>query len=326
MTDADILIVGAGPAGLACAIEANRADLSCIVVDKGVVADAIRRFPTEMEFFSSSNMLEIGDVPFITPAIRPTRRDAVRYYTRVAGFYGLDIQLHEEIQAIEGDRDLFTVTAASGKSWTVRTVVVATGYFDSPDTFTVPGSDLPKVHRYYDEPYAYRGRKVALVGGRNSVVDAALEMSRAGVDVTIIHRGPALSKGVKYWILPDIENRIREGKIRGLFKTTIGEIREESLILEGEHAGVIPNDELFVFIGYTIDPTLLQTAGVSFDAETRAPVHDAQTFETDVPGLFVAGSLAAGNLNNKIFIENGRLHGKAIIRAISEKKNQLEKR
>ena len=314
----DLLIIGAGPAGLACAIEAANNGLSSLILEKGSVADAVRRFPTNMVFFSTPELLEIGGVPFIISTMRPTRVDAVRYYQRVAAQLRLPVKPATAALAIEKRSGAFRVRTNSGE-FESKYVVDATGYFDDPNPFPVPGADLPKVLRYYTEPYEYAGREVAIVGGKNSAVDAALELFRNGVKVTIIHRGPAFSDGVKYWMLPDIENRRKAGEVRVLFETTVAEVRENSLVLSGEHAGEIANDILFPLIGYTPTRALLKSAGVRVNPETLGPVHDPATFETNVEGLFVAGSIAAGRLNNRIFIENGRLHGASVVRAILKK-------
>lgn len=314
----DVLIVGAGPSGLACAIEAQKKGLTSAVLDKGSIVDAIRRFPTNLTFFSTPELLEIGNVPFITPTFRPTRTDIVRYYHRVAKEFSLDIKTGAEVQSVEKSSDVFVVIT-SGRNYRARNIVFATGYFDNPNPFDVAGNSLPKVLRYYSEPYLYAGKNVAVVGGKNSAVEIALELFRNGSQVTIIHRGPKFSEGVKYWILPDIENRIKAGEIRAFFETTVAEIRPTELVLAGKHAGSIPNDVVFIMIGYRPDNTLLERLGVLIDQTTIAPIHNAVTMQTNIDGVYVAGSIAAGKLNNKIFIENGRLHGALIIDSIAKK-------
>ncbi len=315
----DVIIVGAGPAGLACAIEAKRHGLNYIVLDKGSIVDAIRRFPVQMTFFSTPELLEIGGIPFIVPTFRPSRIDIVRYYHRVVREFSLNVKIGQLVGSIvrrgEGE---FTVLAGE-ETWTSRNVVVATGYFDNPNPFNVPGSDLPNVLRCYSEPFLYSGKQVAIVGGKNSAVELALELYRNGSAVTLIHRGSRLSDGVKYWILPDFENRVKAGEIRAFFETTVSRITERSIVLEGKHPGEYPQDVVFVMIGYRPDNRILEQAGVQIDSETLGPVHDPLTFETNVRGLYVAGSLAAGRFNNKIFIENGRLHGASIVKAICKK-------
>ncbi len=317
-TPVDILIVGAGPAGLACAIEAKKRGLRHLVIDKGSVVDAIRRFPVQMTFFSTPELLEIGNVPFIVPTFRPTRVDTVRYYHRVVKEFGLDVKTGLEVTSIEKKEGAFAVTAG-GEIHSAGSVVVATGYFDNPNPFDIPGNQLAKVLRYYSEPYLYAGKRVAIVGGKNSAVELALELFRNGSAVTVIHRGPNFSEGVKYWILPDIANRIKSGEITAFFDTTVAGITPTTLILRGRHAGEIPNDIVFVMIGYRPDNKILERAGVKIEPESSAPVHNPSTMETNVPGLYVAGSIAAGRFNNRIFIENGRLHGALIVDAISKK-------
>lgn len=314
----DLVIVGAGPSGLACAVEAHKQGLSYLVLDKGSVVDAIRRFPVNMTFFSTPDLLEIGKVPFIVPGFRPTRTEIVRYYHRVATEFQLEVRTGAEVTSVRKKVDLFEIMTNAG-IFTCRNVVFATGYFDNPNPYEVPGVNFPKVLRYYSEPYLYAGKEVAVVGGKNSAVELALELFRSGSHVTLIHRGPKFSEGVKYWILPDIENRIKAGEIKACFETRVREITSSEVTLEGKHAGRIPNDIVFVMIGYRPDTHLLGKLGVTIDPSTLAPVHDSATMETDVKGVYVAGSIAAGKFNNKIFIENGRLHGALIVGAIVKK-------
>jgi thioredoxin reductase (NADPH) len=315
MNPVDIIILGAGPAGLACAIEAGKRGLSSLTLDQGSVADAIRRFPTDMTFFSTPELLEIGGIPFLSSGFRPTRVECVRYYQMVAKRLELPVQLHTSVTAVRKAGDLFEVNTKE-TSFLGRYLVLATGYFDTPNRYEVPGSDLPKVHRYYFEPYSFVGQDVAVVGGKNSAVETALDLFRAGARVTLIHRGKKLSDGVKYWILPDIENRIKAGEVSGLFETTVKSIKPGSIIVEGRHSEEIPNSAVFVMIGYQPDSRFLRQLGVSVDESSMAPVHDPSTMETDVKGVYVAGSIAAGKFNNKIFIENGRTHGRSIVESI----------
>lgn len=313
----DLIVVGAGPSGLACAIAAKKRGLSCLTLDKGSVADAIRRFPGNMTFFSTPELLEIGDIPFLAAGFRPTRVECVRYYQMVAKHFDLEVMRCSEMTGLRRTAEGFEVVTRNG-SFTGSNVVVATGYFDDPGPFDVPGMELPKVHRYYSEPYAYSGLNVAIVGGKNSAVEMALDLYRNGANVTLIHRGPTLSSGVKYWILPDIENRIKSGEIKALFGTQVKRITPASIICSGTHEGEIPNDSLFVMIGYLASTGMLQAVGVEIDSDSKAPVHNVTTMETNVPGAFVAGSIAAGRFNNRIFIENGRAHGKLIVDAIAK--------
>ncbi|HTP80127.1 MAG TPA: YpdA family putative bacillithiol disulfide reductase [Bacteroidota bacterium] len=314
----DVLIIGAGPSGLACALAAKRAGIPARIIEQGGVVDAIRRFPTNMTFFSTPELLEIGGYPFVSSAFRPTREEAVRYYSRVAKESKVSIIYDANVQGIERGDGKFRVASSAG-SFEASNLIVATGYFDDPNPYDVPGVGLPKVSRYYTEPYRYFDREVALVGGKNSVVDAALELYRNGAHVSIIHRGPRLSDGVKYWLVPDIENRLKSGEIKGYFNSTVKEIRKDTVLLDGEHRGEIANQYLFILIGYTPRTEILQSVGVKIDRESLAPVHDPSTMQSNIPGLFVAGSLAAGRFNNKIFIENGRLHGEKIVSFLSRK-------
>lgn len=314
----DVIIIGAGPSGLACAVEAQKHGLIHLVLDKGSIVDAIRRFPVNLTFFSTPELLEIGNIPFIVPTFRPTRTDIVRYYHRVAKEFSLNIESGIEVTSVEKRDHSFEVIGRDGR-YACRNVVFATGYFDNPNPFDVPGSNLAKVHRYYSEPYVYSGKRVAVVGGKNSAVEIALELFRYGSTVTLIHRGPRLSEGVKYWILPDIENRIKAREIQALFETRVREIKTTELVLEGKHAGPIPNDVVFVMIGYRPDNRLLETLGVRIDPPTLAPLHNPNTMETNIAGVYLAGSIAAGKFNNKIFIENGRLHGALIVSSVIKK-------
>ncbi len=316
----DVIIVGAGPAGLACAIAAKAHGLSALIIDKGSIVDAIRRFPTFMTFFSSADLLEVGGVPFLSAELRPTRQEAVRYYSAVAWHYDLELRLHTNVERLRPENDGFAV---GGKDFELHSdqVVVATGYFDDPRPFVVPGAGLEKVRRYYDEPFMYSGLDVAVVGGRNSAAETALDLYRHGARVSLIHRGVAMSQGVKYWVLPDLQNRIAGNEIAALFGSTVLEVRKRSLIVETP-SGVqeIANEVVFVMTGYSPRCALLEGAGVVIDPETHIPEHDPSTMETRVPGLYVAGSIAAGDFNNKIFIENGRLHGELIAQAIVKKR------
>jgi thioredoxin reductase (NADPH) len=317
----DLVIVGAGPAGLSCAIEAKRGGLSAVILDKGSAVDSLRRFPVNLIWFSTPELLEIGDVPFVIPSVRPTRVDVVNYYQRVISRHALDIRPFDAVAAVISKTECFAIQTEGGHIYQSRHVVLATGYFDNPNRLSVPGEDLPKVFHYYDEPFRYFNTEVAVVGGRNSAVEAALDLFRHGARVTLIHRGEKLSQGVKYWILPDILNRIRAGQITALFRSTVKEVRHSSVVIDAAGAGrEIANDFVFVLVGFSPETSLLKRCNVGIDPKTLAPVHDAATLETDVPGLFVAGSIVAGKLNNKVFVENGRMHGGIIVRNILQRR------
>ncbi len=313
----DLIVVGSGPAGLSCAIEGVKSGLTATVLEKGSLVDAIRRFPSNLVWFSTPELLEIGGVPFIVAAIRPTRVDTLKYYQKVVRHFDLDIRYFDPVIGVECQNGCFLVRTARGGAFSGRNVVVATGYFDNPNRLGVAGEDLPHVSQYYDEPFRYFDRDVVVVGGRNSAVEASLDLFRNGARVTIIHRGERLSEGVKYWILPDIENRIKAGEVHAHFRSSVMEIKPGVVAVRGP-AGVseLKADFVFVLIGFHPDTTHLQGYGVEVDPETLAPRHNPGTFETNVPGLYVAGSVVAGKNNNKIFVENGRLHGAVIVGSI----------
>ncbi len=317
----DIIVVGAGPAGLATAIAALQDGLTCTILEKGSLVDYIRRFPKNLVWFSTPELLEIGDVPFPIATVRPTRIDTLAYYQKVARKFNLDIRYFDPVESVVRTEDRFEVTTRRGATLLARNVVIATGYFDNPNMLNVPGEDLPHVLHYYDEPFEGFDRDVTVIGGRNSAVEAALDLFRHGARVTLVHRGSKLSDGVKYWILPDIENRIRSGEIRALFETTVIRFRDDAVTLltpEGERE--VKSSMAYVLIGFRPDTHHLRRFGISINPETLAPEHSPETFETNIPGLFVAGSVVAGRFNNKIFVENGRLHGKVIVNAIQSKR------
>lgn len=317
----DLLIVGAGPSGLATAIAAHQAGLDYEVLEKGLLVNSIFHFPRSMVFFTTPELLEIGGLPFITPYEKPTQWEALRYYRRVTDVYALTIALGEDVLRIAPEDATFDVAsrAASGERLRrARNVVVATGYYDHPNRLGVPGEDLPHVHHYYDEPHPHYRQRVVVVGGKNSAAIAALELHRAGAHVTLLHRRERLSDSIKYWIKPDIDNRIKEGAIASRFEAHVREIGPESVRIE--QAGkpeLLRADAVFLMTGYHPDAELLRAAGVRIDDATLRPDHDPQTLQTNVPGLFVAGALASGRETSRIFIENGRFHGEAIVAAIN---------
>lgn len=321
----DLLIVGAGPAGLAAAIAAQEAGLDYEVLEKGCLVNAVFHFPRAMTFFTTPELLEIGGLPFVTPYEKPTQWEALRYYRRVADTYSLKIVLGVRVLALERRDGHFALRTTRRdelgetrqEELRARHVVVATGYYDHPNRLGIPGEDRPHVSHYYDEPHAYYHKDVIVVGGKNSAAIAALELHRAGGRVTLVHRKSALAESIKYWIRPDIENRIKEGSIAARFDTCLVEIGARHVIVEGPQGrGRLPADAVFLMTGYHPDTTLLEQAGVRVDPVSLKPEHDPKTLETSVPGLFVAGSTAAGRETSKIFIETGRFHGEAIVRRI----------
>jgi thioredoxin reductase (NADPH) len=320
----DLAVIGAGPCGLAVGIAARDASLQCVLFDKACVASSLSRYPTFMTFFSTAERLEIGGVPFITAADKPTRREALRYYQRLALHFALDVRQYEEVVAVEHAGECFRLLTRAHttgeREHIARNVAIATGYFDHPNALHVPGEHLPKVAHQYREGHPYFRQDVVVVGGGNSAVDAALELYRWGARVTIVHFEPALDRGVKPWVLPDITGRINAGEIAVRFHARVQEIRPDSVVLRSEATGQteeLPNDWVLAMTGYTPDPTLARNLGVAFDRTTGIPSYDSETMETNVRGVFVAGVIVAGNDANKVFIENGRGHGDRIVRALA---------
>lgn len=318
----DILVVGAGPCGLAVGVAARERGLTCAMFDRGSITQAMMEHPTYTTYFSGPEKLEVGGVPFTTAGDKPTRREALRYYRRVASFHELDVRQYEEVTNVAGAAGDFEITTRSSRGvrgYGARAVVIATGYYDNPRTLNVPGDDLPKVRYYFTEPYPYWNQDVIVVGGGNSAADAALTCWREGARVTIVHLFEELDKGVKPWVRPDIDNRIAEGSVPALWRHRLVEIRPADVVVESLDTGersTLPNDWVLAMIGYVPDPRLLAALEVSVDPETGIPTHDPATMETDVPGVFIAGVLAAGYDANKIFIENGKLHGPLIAETV----------
>jgi thioredoxin reductase (NADPH) len=322
----DLIVVGAGPAGLAVAIAARQAGLDYEVVEKGVLVNSIFHFPRAMTFFTTPDLLEIGGLPFVTPYEKPTQWEALRYYRRVADTYALRIALGEELREIARDGDalrLVTRNARTGDDRVrrARNVALATGYYDHPNRIGVPGEDLPHVAHYYDEPHPFYRKRVVVVGGKNSAAIAALELCRAGAAVTLVHRRESLADSIKYWIRPDIENRIKDGAVAARFSTRVVEIRPDRVVVEGpEGRGEVPAEAVFLLTGYHPDAELFRRAGIRVDEETLKPEHDPETLETNVPGLYLAGSVVSGRETSRIFIENGRFHGDMIVRAVATRR------
>ena len=317
----DVLIIGAGPVGLACALEAQRRGLSTVVVDKGALVNSIVGYPTNMEFFSTPELLEIGGYPFPSSHYKPLREDALDYYQRVARDEKLTLRLHEKVLKLDGEQGDFIITTDKGEIRT-RNVVVATGFYDLPNPLNVPGEDLPTVSHYYKEPYQHAAQHVVVIGAKNSSAKAALQLTRAGATVTLIVRGPAISDSVKYWIRPDLVNRIAEGRITAHFNTTITAIHPEAVdVLTPDGPRTIPTNFVYALTGYHPDEVLLGRLGVEPDPadEARAPLFDPATHETTRPGLFVAGTVCGGRATSRWFIENGRHHAQLIAAHLAER-------
>jgi thioredoxin reductase (NADPH) len=315
----DVLVVGAGPVGLACAIEAAREGLRATVVDKGALVNSLVGYPAGMEFFSTPELIEIGGYPFPVQGYKPTREEAIEYYRGVAAREKLDIRLYERVLDVRGEQDAFTVVT-DRQEHQARHIVAAVGFFDQPNLLDVPGAGLPKVTHYYREPYPYVRQKVAVIGARNSAAKAALDCYRHGAEVTLVVRGPVLSDKIKYWIKPDLENRIKEGSIRALFNASVESITESSIsILTAAGVETIDNDWVLAMIGYHPDYGFLErTLRIAIGADPyRTPVFDPATFETSRPGVYLAGTVCGGYQTGRWFIENGRFHARQIMAHIA---------
>lgn len=311
----DIIIVGAGPIGLTCAIEAGRKGLTHLIIEKGVLVNSIYNYPDKMTFFSTSDKLEIGNVPFISNNPKPTRQEALEYYRRVTQTFKLNVNLYEELTSVEKkDTDLFELTTTKDK-YDCRYLVMATGFYDLPNKLGVPGEDLPKVKHYYNDPHPYFRQKIVVIGARNSAVDAALECYRKGAEVTMVIREGEISERVKYWVRPDMVNRIKEGSVTAYFNSTVTRITENKIFIktpEGEK--IIENDFVLAMTGYKPNYTLLQKLGISIDKKNLdKPVYNETSMETNVQGIYLAGVIVGGMETAKWFIENSRIHAKQII-------------
>lgn len=318
----NIIIIGGGPNGLACAIEMQRKGMKALVLEKGAIAESILHYPRGMTFFSTSENIAIGDIPFTIDHPKATREEALNYYRMVVEYYDLPVRLFCKAETVEKQNAKFLITVDNGDIYQTDYVVIATGYFDFPRKLRIPGEDLPHVKYYYDEPFRYARMNVAIIGGGNSAVEAALNLYRHGVNVSLVVRKENMKKTAKYWLLPDLLNRIKEGSIKAYFNHETIRIECGKLLARNnpEKKNVeIPADFVFILAGYLPDTGFMRQAGVEIDPETLEPWFNPETFETNVPGLYVAGTVTAGIHTEKVFIENGRLHGKAIIEDIFSK-------
>lgn len=318
----DLLVVGAGPTGLACAIEAQKAGLRAVVVDKGCVCNSLFHYPSHMTFFTTPELLEIGDIPFPSPNPKPTRNEALQYYRLVAAHYRLDIRQYHRVEKVTGSDGGFTVHALDrfgrASALVARKLAIATGYYDLPNYVGVLGESLSKVHHYYYDSHPFFETDVMVVGGKNSAAIAALELWRSGARVTLVHRDAELHRHVKYWIRPDIENRIKKGEIKAYFNTRLVEITLDAVVIETPGGREkLKNDFVFAMTGYHPDFDFLEGLGVRFEGEDKLPVCDPETLESNVPGIYLAGVIVAGSRTNEIFIENGRFHGRQIAKALA---------
>jgi len=314
----DVVVVGAGPTGLACGIELKLRGVNTVMIDKGCVVNSLYNYPTHMVFFTTPELLEIGNIPMTSLNEKPGRTEALKYYRRVAEHYQLNIHQYERVVRITGDDGEYHVET-SKTEYLARKIVLATGYYDLPNMLNVPGEDMDKVIHYYKEPHPYYDHDVIVVGAKNSAAIAALELYWTGARVTMVHRGKWISDRVKYWIKPNIENRIKNGEIQAYFESTIAEIHPKSVILDTPEGQVtIKNDFVFALVGYHPDLEFLASLGIRLEPVSQRPRTNPDTLESDRPGIYLAGVIVAGMHTNEIFIENGRFHGKKIAEAIAE--------
>ena len=320
MQQADAIIVGGGPCGLAAAIALQNIGLQPIVIEKGNIVNAIYHYPTHQTFFSTSERLAIGDVPFIIEGRKPKRNQALVYYREVVRLKNIQVNRFEKVQSVVKNNDVFTVTSDKD-TYETPYVVIATGYYDHPNYINIKGEQLPKVFHYFKEGHEFFDTDVLVIGGKNSAIDAALELNKAGARVTVVYRGSEYSSSIKPWVLPEFEGVVKTGEVDMRFNTNVLEIREHEVVLEvAGQEQVVKNDFVFAMTGYHPDHTFLKAMGVEIDEETGRPFVTPETMETNVEGLFIAGVIAAGNNANEIFIENGRFHGECIARIIEQRK------
>lgn len=321
MATYDIICIGAGPTGLACAIEAKRAGMKPLVIDKGCLCNSIFHYPANMVFFTTPELLEIGDLPLVSAAEKPVRVEALKYYRKAAEHFELELRLFERVLRVDGHDGNFTVVTETEKGTeernTSKKISVATGYYDLPNVMGVPGEELAHVSHYYSEPFEFWNQDVVVIGGKNSAAEAALDLYRNGVHVTLVHRNAELGQGIKYWVRPDIENRIKAGQIKAYFETRVKQITSDEVVLEnGAGEKRLPAKQVFALTGYHPDFEFIESLGVRLDPETRKPAIDPNTLESNVPGIHLAGVVIGGRHTGEIFIENGRFHGKQIIEAL----------
>lgn len=316
----DIIIIGGGPIGLACALEAKKAGLSYLILEKGALVNSLFNYPVNMTFFSTSERLEIGNIPFVSNNAKPTRSEALEYYRRVAVSNKVNIHLFEKVESVKKENDHFWVNTSKGE-YSAGNIIIATGFYDIPYLLNIPGEELPKVTHYYKDPHFYAFQKVLVIGAMNSAVDAALETWRKGAEVTMVIRQPEIGERVKYWVKPDIENRIKEGSIKAYFNSTVMAIRETEVDIQTPQGLItIANDWVIAMTGYQPDLAFLQKLGVKLsDDEVRKPVINDSTHETNIHGIFLAGVICGGMNTHRLFIENSREHAENIIKTIRER-------
>src|SRR3984893_9707949 len=329
MAEYDVICIGAGPTGLATAIEAKRAGLRALVIGKGCLCNSIYHYPVNMVFFTTPELLEIGDLPLVSPNEKPARVEALKYYRKAAEHYELELRLFELVVRVEGSDEHFTALTRTDNGTAVKQhsqkIVVAPGYYDLPNNLNVPGEDLPHVSHYYTEPHEFWREDVVVIGGKNSAAEAALDLYRNGAKVTLVHRDAHLGQTIKYWVKPDIENRIKAGQIKALFETHVKEITPQEVIVTNSGGETrLPAKQVFALTGYHPDFSFIQSLGVHLDPVTCKPSLDPNTLESNVPGIYLGGVVIGGRHTGEIFIENGRFHGKQIIQALTLKRKIAE--
>jgi len=319
MQELDVIIIGGGPIGIACGLEAKKQGLQYLIIEKGPIVNSLFNYPMNMQFFSSSEKLEIDGIPFISHEAKPKRNEALEYYRRIVVSNDLDINLFERVLSVKKERDTFHIQTEKD-GYRAKNVVVATGFYDLPNTLGIPGEDLPKVSHYYKDPHFYASQKLAVIGASNSAIDAALESWRKGAEVSLIIRGPEVGTRVKYWVRPDIINRIEEGSIRAHYNSTVKEIRKDSILLNTPEGEIqIENDFVLALTGYRPDFDFLEKLGIELSKDDkRLPTYDPRTMETNIKGLYLAGVICGGLETHKWFIENSRIHAPIIIEAIKK--------
>ncbi|WP_194850207.1 YpdA family putative bacillithiol disulfide reductase [Nonlabens antarcticus] len=316
----DVLIIGAGPIGIACALEAKKAGLEYIIVEKGPIVNSLYHYPVNMHFFSTSEKLEIDEIPFISKEAKPSKQEALEYYRRIATSNKLNISLFEKVERVRKMDGMFEVITNKEFHLYAERIIIATGFYDIPNKLQLPGEDLKKVTHYYNDPHLYAFQKVAIVGASNSAVDAALEIYRKGGDVTMIVRGEAIGDRVKYWVKPDIENRIKEGSIKAYFDAEIKEISEDSITIEHSDKTIeLENDFVVALTGYKPNFAFLNMMGIDLKGDQKIPAYHPETMETNVDNVYLAGVICGGKETHKWFIENSRIHATMIIKGILAK-------
>jgi thioredoxin reductase (NADPH) len=320
----DVICIGAGPTGLACAIEAKREGMRPLVIDKGCLCNSLFHYPTNLVFFTTPERMEIGDLPLVTVGGKPTRAEALKYYRRAVEHYGIEVRQYERVESVDGRDGAFrvhTVDDSGAKhGYRSKKIVLATGYYDRANRLGISGEDLPHVSHYFTEPHPYWNQDVVVIGGKNSAAETALDLFRGGARVTLVHRDAELGKSLKFWVKPDIENRIKAGEIRALFRSHVTRIEPHHVWVKNSgDEQVVPAAQVFAMTGYHPDFEFLESLGIRLDPKTRKPQVNPESLESNVPGIYLAGVIVGGIHTGEIFIENGRFHGKQIIAAITGK-------